>query len=288
MISAIALAVQREDDDVVGDEGVPANVPRVVAERRLAVGAGRRSDASARRPTAAGCARNAPIRVAAAEPGRDRRHRQDGVLGEQRDDRVDVGALPGGDEAVDDLAQPAVAERAQRRLLAARREALVDGLVRALQRAVDRRGRRVEGRRDLPAPRSRARRAGSARRAGAPAGAAARDERELDALALLVARLGPGRRVAEPEALVREGLDPDRLDERLGGRIVRVGRRARSRPAARAWAAARSARRQTLVAIGYSHERSELRPSNFARPRHARSSASWSASSASCAEPSMR
>ena len=39
---------------------------------------------------------------------------------------------------------------------------------------------------------------------------------------------------------------------------------------------------------GYSQVRSELRPSKPRRPRHARSSASWSASSASWTEPSMR
>ena len=43
-----------------------------------------------------------------------------------------------------------------------------------------------------------------------------------------------------------------------------------------------------FVAIVYSHERSELRPSNFASARQARSSASCSASSASWTEPSIR
>jgi hypothetical protein len=43
-----------------------------------------------------------------------------------------------------------------------------------------------------------------------------------------------------------------------------------------------------LVAILYSHERSELRPSNFFSPRQARSIAFWIASSASWTEPSIR
>ena len=43
-----------------------------------------------------------------------------------------------------------------------------------------------------------------------------------------------------------------------------------------------------LVAMEYSQERTELRPSNPPSPRQARSSASCSASSASCTEPSIR
>ena len=46
--------------------------------------------------------------------------------------------------------------------------------------------------------------------------------------------------------------------------------------------------RHALVAIVYSHERSELRPSKRASARHARSSVSCSASSASWLEPSIR
>jgi hypothetical protein len=43
-----------------------------------------------------------------------------------------------------------------------------------------------------------------------------------------------------------------------------------------------------FVAIVYSHERRELRPSKRPSPRQARSSASCSASSASGTEPSIR
>ena len=46
--------------------------------------------------------------------------------------------------------------------------------------------------------------------------------------------------------------------------------------------------RQVFVAIVYSHDRSELRPSNRGSARHARSSASCIASSASWTEPSIR
>ena len=43
-----------------------------------------------------------------------------------------------------------------------------------------------------------------------------------------------------------------------------------------------------LLAMEYSQDRTELRPSKPARPRQARSSASWRASSASCTDPSIR
>ena len=43
-----------------------------------------------------------------------------------------------------------------------------------------------------------------------------------------------------------------------------------------------------LVAMAYSHERTEARPSNRSMPFHARTSASCSASSASWTEPRMR
>ena len=46
--------------------------------------------------------------------------------------------------------------------------------------------------------------------------------------------------------------------------------------------------RAVLVAMAYSQERTELRPSNPGRFRQARSSAFCTASSASCTEPSIR
>ena len=47
------------------------------------------------------------------------------------------------------------------------------------------------------------------------------DEGQLDALALLVARVGSGALVALGRALVGIGLDPDRLDERRARPVVR-------------------------------------------------------------------
>ena len=71
-------------------------------------------------------------RVSPAVPGRLRWHRDRRVAGEHRDDGVDVGALPGIDEAVDELAQPLVSKCLHGGLLASCGQSLVDGLVRAL------------------------------------------------------------------------------------------------------------------------------------------------------------
>jgi hypothetical protein len=51
------------------------------------------------------------------------------------------------------------------------------------------------------------------------------DKRELDALALLVARLGRGIAVLEPEVLLRVRLDPDRVDERRARAVGGLRRR---------------------------------------------------------------
>ncbi len=59
-----------------------------------------------------------------------------------------------------------------------------------------------------------------------------------------------------------------------------MGRARRRRPSR--WS------KHTLVAMRYSHERSAERPSKRSNAFHARVSASWTASSASNGEPSMR
>ena len=51
-----------------------------------------------------------------------------------------------------------------------------------------------------------------------------RDEGELDALALLVARLRTGEPVLEAQPLIGIGLHPDRFDQRLAQAVVGVGR----------------------------------------------------------------
>ena len=59
-----------------------------------------------------------------------------------------------------------------------------------------------------------------------------------------------------------------------------IGRARRWRPL--------SMSRQTLVAIRYSHDRRAARPSKRSMLRHARTIVSWTASSASKLEPSIR
>ena len=59
-----------------------------------------------------------------------------------------------------------------------------------------------------------------------------------------------------------------------------IGRARRWRP--------RSMSRQTLVAIRYSQDRTDERPSNVSAFFQARTIVSWAASSASKAEPSIR
>ncbi len=140
--------------------------------------------------------------------------------------RVDVAALPGRDEGVDDLAQPVVAERAQRGLLAALGQSRVDALVGALQRAVDRVGGRLERLGHLLAREAEHVAQDEDRALASGQELERRDEGELDALALLVARLGPGQRLREAQALVGVGLDPHRLDQRRRGALVGVGGRA--------------------------------------------------------------
>ena len=51
------------------------------------------------------------------------------------------------------------------------------------------------------------------------------DERQLDALASLIGRRGPGKAVLEPEQLVRIWLEPHRLDDRFAGRDVGIAGR---------------------------------------------------------------
>jgi hypothetical protein len=129
------VALEREHEEFARQERTGLVTPRVHAERRLAVGA-RRDDAPAHLAAERKVAQERRDRVAAAEPRRIRRHREGGVLGKPGSERLDVRALPGVDESADELAQPGIAERAQRRLLASLGKTLVDGLVCTLQCAV--------------------------------------------------------------------------------------------------------------------------------------------------------
>ena len=112
--------------------------------------------------------------VRAAEPAGPRRHRDRGVLGQQRPDGVDVAALPGVD-----VARREGRAAARRRAPAASPAGASRGAARRSPCAPAAAGcrRPRPGRRGLLRPRagrSPGRRSGSARRAGAAAGAAAR------------------------------------------------------------------------------------------------------------------
>ena len=107
-------------------------------------------------------------------------------------------ALPRVDVGRDDAAQALVAQRAQGRLLALLGQQVVDRPVGALQGAGDRGRRGVERLGDLGG-REAEHVAQDQHRALARGQVLERgDERELDALALLVARLGPARPSAIP------------------------------------------------------------------------------------------
>ena len=171
--------------------------PRVARERQLAVRATRaRPPAPGARQRARGEER--ADRLAAAVPlGRG------GIANVASSASiatiaVDVAGLPRRDVALDDGAQPLVAERrAASPAGCARAAARSTAAARALERAVDRGGRGVERLRRSPPARSRARRAAAAPRAGAPAGAAARRRRR--ARRSRAARSGPrARPAAEP------------------------------------------------------------------------------------------
>ena len=178
--------------------------------------------------------------VGAREPGRQRGHGPVGVLRQQRHDRLHVAALHRLHVALDDLAQLLVVERAQRGLLTLLGELLVDGLACPLEGAVDGRDRGVERLRDLAGREAEHLAQDQHRALVGGQVLERRDEGQLDALAQLVAGLGRGVAVLEPQPGVRERLDPDGLERRQAEVVVVVDGRGRSRSAAPAWAAARS------------------------------------------------
>jgi hypothetical protein len=165
--------------------------------------------------------------VRAAEPGGQRRHRPRRLLPEHRDDGGDVAALHGVHVALDHDPHLLVAERAQVRLLGALRQLGLHGRAGALERAVDRGDGGLEHLGDLP---RRVAEHLAQEQHGALGGGQVLDggdEGELDALALLVARVGCRKAVAEPHRLVRVGLDPHRLGERQADPLRPAQRRHR-------------------------------------------------------------
>jgi hypothetical protein len=126
--------------------------------------------------------------VLAAVPHGQRRHRVARVVGEHRDDRVDVAGLPGVNPAREDVIDGRVPQVAQHRLLGRRGRG--DRLACPLQRAVDRGGRRIKLLGHLG--RGEAGHIAQDQRRPLQRGQVLqrRGERELDALAGQVVRLG--------------------------------------------------------------------------------------------------
>ena len=179
-----------------------------------------------------------------------------------------------------------VAERPQRRLLALLGHALVDRGPRALQRAVDRR-QLVSSISAASLGRVAEHLAQDQRRALVGRQVLERgDERQLDALALLVA--GLRRRRPPSGRAARRDRARSRATRRaarragcgLGGRAV-VDRQ-------HALAALARSGQAGVGGDRYSHVAASCGPRSAPSPRHARSSVSWSASSASWTEPSIR
>ena len=163
---------------------------------------------------------------ARAEPARERRHRDRRVLGEQLDDGVDVVALPRGHVAR--RRAPRARRRRATRSVACwlRSGSFWSSVARArcsalltLATVVSSVVRDLLGR--VAEHLAQDQHGALARREVLERG----DERELDALAQLVARLGPGEPVLQAELLVRVRLDPDGLRQRHARAVVGIGGR---------------------------------------------------------------
>ena len=135
------MAVEVEDDEAVDPESGLFGVAEVVGEGRLAVGGGgEQAHASAVLPDRARgqeAADGGPALVLV----RLGRHARPGVLGEQGHDAVDVAALEGVGEALDERA---FGPRGRQPATIAREREPLERAAGPLQRAVDRGGARVE------------------------------------------------------------------------------------------------------------------------------------------------
>ena len=159
-------------------------------------------------------AEEAGDRLEAAIPAHPRRHRPGRVLGQHRDDRRHVAAFHRVGIALSDRLHLPLPERPQRRLLALFGKAIRERLARALQRAVHGRDRRAERLGDLAGGEAEHLAHDQHRTLPRRQQLQGGDERQLDALALLVARRGRQRAVGEPELHVGVRLEPDGLGER--------------------------------------------------------------------------
>jgi hypothetical protein len=149
--------------------------------------------------------------LAAVEPGGQRRHREPGVLGQEIQQRRQVGALPGGHQGLHQLAPAIGAEGVQLGSLGRVRHPLHDRLPGALQRAVHGGRGRVEDARDLGGGELQHLTQDQNRPLGAREVLQRRDEGQLDAFPAQVARL----RIAAAGLVVHPRLEPDGAGHRL-------------------------------------------------------------------------
>ncbi len=112
-----ASVQQREDVEAAGNVRPGGGVPQVGAERDLAAGCGGQEPPA--RSQRAADQEGADL-VLAAIPLGQRRHRVARIVGEHRDDRVDVADVPGVGPARGDVIYGRVTEVAQHRLLGRR------------------------------------------------------------------------------------------------------------------------------------------------------------------------
>src|ERR1700737_1392278 len=104
-------ASEREDRNSVRHEPPLLLIPEVLTECRCPVGAHPDQPPGPVATTQRPLGQERRDRLAAAEPAGDRRHRDAGVLGQQRDDGLDVAPLPRIDVSAHELAEALVAER---------------------------------------------------------------------------------------------------------------------------------------------------------------------------------
>ena len=240
VISRDPVAVEGHHVERERAEALVRLVPGVAAHRRLAVRArGHVAPApvARQRPEV----HEAAEVLVPAEPGRQRRHRPGGVLGEHA--RRPPPRRPAASRP---CSPPRARAGARRRARAgwpagSARGASSSIVLRARWRALFTEATVVSS--DSATSRAEKPEHLAQDQGGALVGRQVlerRHERELDALAQLVARLGPGQAVLEAQPLVRIGLHPDRLGRGQADAVVGVGGRAVVERQHRAWAGARS------------------------------------------------
>ena len=262
----------------------PSGVGLVLPERRAAVGRGRHEPRSAAAGARARACQPADV-VRPLQPHRERRHRQDHVLVQQRHERgrcrsartrrrsgpaAPAASASTGRRATSPVSSAASVARARCSAL------LTDATVVSSSSATS-----------AACQRSTSRRISTARcRAGRCCRAATNASR-IDSRVAGHAR--PGRRPAGAPRASGDRLRPSASS----GSAAPSDAPRRSTPGPRSIGRARRCRprsmsRQTLVAIRYSQERSDERPSKRSTARQARTIVSCTASSASKPEPSIR